>query len=161
MAELILEDFLATLPGLRELARVLTRLLAALAVGALVGFQRERMGKAAGLRTHILVAMGTALVVITSLESGMDPDAVSRVIQGLVTGIGFLGAGSIMKLREEKEIHGLTTAAGIWMTAAASVAIGLGQIGTGLIAGVFTWAVLAVLYKYSHAGEPGPKHGEG
>ena len=100
--------------------------------------------------------MGTALVVITSLESGMDPDAVSRVIQGLVTGIGFLGAGSIMKLREEKEIHGLTTAAGIWMTAAASIAIGLGQIGIGLLAGLFTWIVLGVLYKFSRSLETVP-----
>jgi putative Mg2+ transporter-C (MgtC) family protein len=161
MRDVIIADFLAMFPDVRELVRMLTRLAAALAVGALVGFQRERMGKAAGLRTHILVSMGTALLVISSLESGMDPDAVSRVVQGLVTGIGFLGAGTILKLREEKEIRGLTTAAGIWMTAATSVAIGLGQVGVGLIAGVVTWVVLSVLHRFAREREVGPGHGHG
>ena len=86
----------------------------------------------------------------------MGDDAMSRVVQGLVTGIGFLGAGTIMKIREEREIRGLTTAAGMWMTAAASVAIGLGQAGVGLVAGVFAWLVLALLNRLS----PAPKeHG--
>ena len=114
------------------------------------------MGKAAGLRTHILVSMGTALLVISSLESGMDPDAVSRVVQRLVTGIGFLGVGTILKLREEKKIRGLTTAAGIWMAAAISVAIGLGQVGVGLIAGVAPWVVLSVLHRFAPEREAGP-----
>ncbi len=103
--ELILEDLRATLPGLREFIRVVTRMLAALAVGALIGYQRERMGKAAGLRTHMLVAMGTTLLVVSALSAGMDDDGASRVIQGLVTGIGFLGAGAIMKIQEDKEIR--------------------------------------------------------
>lgn len=145
--EVILRE-LGGLPDLDTFARFLIRLLAALALGALIGYQRERSGKAAGLRTHMLVAMGTTLFVVAALESGMGDDAMSRVIQGLVTGIGFLGAGSILKIHEEKEIHGLTTAAGIWMTAAASVAIGLGQIVTGLIAGVLAWMVLAVISRF-------------
>ena len=95
--DLILQELSATMPSLRELARVIVRLLAALAVGALIGYERERVGKAAGLRTHMLVSLGTALFVISALEFGMGEDAVSRVIQGLVTGIGFLGAGVIMK----------------------------------------------------------------
>jgi putative Mg2+ transporter-C (MgtC) family protein len=135
------------LSGARELLRVSVRMLAALAVGALIGYQREQVGKAAGLRTHILVAMGTALFVVAGLEFGMGSDGVSRVIQGLATGIGFLGAGAIMKVTERQEIHGLTTAAGVWMTAAASVAIGLGHIGMGLIAGAITWLVLALFQK--------------
>lgn len=159
--ELILEEFTATMPDLRELVRILIRLLAALAVGALIGYQRERMGKAAGLRTHMLVSMGTVLLVISSLEFGMGSEGASRVIQGLITGIGFLGAGAIMKIREEKEIRGLTTAAGIWMTAATSVAIGLGQIGTGLIAGVMAWIVLGVLHGISPEQKAGPPHGNG
>jgi putative Mg2+ transporter-C (MgtC) family protein len=145
--EVILGE-LGGLPDLDTLARFLIRMLAALALGALIGYQRERSGKAAGLRTHMLVAMGTTLFVVAALESGMGDDAMSRVIQGLVTGIGFLGAGSILKIQEEKEIQGLTTAAGIWMTAAASVAIGLGQIITGLLAGVMAWIVLAVISRF-------------
>jgi putative Mg2+ transporter-C (MgtC) family protein len=159
--ELILEDLRNTIPDQRELVRVIVRLLAALALGALVGYQRERMGKAAGLRTHMLVSLGTALLVISATESGMSSDGVSRVVQGLVTGIGFLGAGAIMKIREEKEIRGLTTAAGIWMTAAASVAIGLGQIVIGLIAGVLAWIVLGVLHRLEPDPKGGPPHGNG
>ena len=123
-------------------------LQALIALGGVLGWERESAGKWAGLRTHMLVAMGTTLFVVAALESGMEDDAMSRVIQGLVTGIGFLGAGSILKIHEDKEIHGLTTAAGIWMTAAASVAIGLGQILTGMLAGVLAWVVLAVMSRF-------------
>ena len=144
----ILDELLATMPDAGELIRVVMRLLAALAVGALIGYERERMGKDAGLRTHMLVSVGTALLVICAIESGMHEDAVSRVIQGIVTGIGFLGAGVIMKIHESREIRGLTTAAGIWMTAAAGVAIGLGRIGLGLIAAVLTWVVLALFRRF-------------
>lgn len=130
----------------QELVRGTTRLIAAMIVGALIGYQREKVGKAAGLRTHILVAMGTSLFVIASVN--LENDGLSRVIQGLATGIGFLGAGAILKIKENQEILGLTTAAGIWMTAAASVTIGLGQIGLGLIAGILSWLVLGVFHKF-------------
>lgn len=146
--DLLLHDLNGAAADLREILRVALRLIAALAVGALIGYERERMGKAAGLRTHMLVAMGTALFVITALEAGMEEDAVSRVIQGLATGIGFLGAGVIMKIQEAREIQGLTTAAGIWMTASASVAIGLGQIVYGVLAAALAWMVLAILYRF-------------
>jgi putative Mg2+ transporter-C (MgtC) family protein len=158
--DLILDE-LTAMPEPQQLARIAVRLLAALALGALIGYQRERSGKAAGLRTHLLVSLGTTLFVVAALEFGMEDDAMSRVIQGLVTGIGFLGAGSIMKIREEKEIRGLTTAAGIWMTAAASVAIGLGQILLGLMAGILAWIVLAVLSRFEPAPRDGPGHGNG
>lgn len=153
--DLILADLAATMPDPRELVRVLVRLLAALAVGALIGYEREKTGKAAGLRTHMLVSLGTTLFVVSAIESGMQEDATSRVIQGIVTGIGFLGAGAILKIHETRQIRGLTTAAGVWMTAAASVAIGLGQIGTGLIAAVFAWVVLAVLRRFERESGPG------
>lgn len=148
--ESLLAELAAGLPDTGELARVGLRLLAALAVGTLIGLQRERSGKAAGLRTHMLVALGTTLFVVAGLEYGMGEDAISRVIQGLVTGIGFLGAGTIMKIEQHKIIHGLTTSAGIWMTAAVSITIGLGQIGTGLIAAVLAWIVLAVVDRFEH-----------
>jgi putative Mg2+ transporter-C (MgtC) family protein len=121
------------------------RLLAALVAGGIIGFQREAAGKAAGLRTHMLVCMGTTLFVLAAAEAGMEHDAMSRVVQGLATGIGFLGAGAILKLESSREIKGLTTAAGIWMTAALGVAIGLGHLGTAAIATAFAWTVLAVL----------------
>jgi putative Mg2+ transporter-C (MgtC) family protein len=158
--DLILDE-LTAMPEPQQLARIVVRMLAALALGALIGYQRERSGKAAGLRTHLLVSLGTTLFVVAALEFGMEDDAMSRVIQGLVTGIGFLGAGSIMKIREEREIRGLTTAAGIWMTAAASVAIGLGQILLGLMAGILAWIVLAVLSRFEPAPRDGPGHGNG
>jgi putative Mg2+ transporter-C (MgtC) family protein len=95
------------------------------------------------LRTHILVALGTTMFVLASTSSGMSLDAVSRVIQGLATGIGFIGAGAILKLSDTREIQGLTTAAGIWMTAAIGVAIGLGNLGLAILATALTWIILA------------------
>ena len=121
------------------------RLLAAIVLGGIVGFQRERAGKSAGLRTHMLVAMGCALFVLSSSASGMEIKDLSRVIQGLATGIGFIGAGAILKRREEHRIEGLTTAAGILMTAAAGVAAGLGRIGLALLSVVLAWVILALI----------------
>jgi putative Mg2+ transporter-C (MgtC) family protein len=152
---------LLSIPDLQALGRVSVRLIAALLLGALIGYQRERSGKAAGLRTHMLVALGTALFVVSAVGYGMGEDALSRVIQVLATGIGFLGAGAILKIHEDKEIRGLTTAAGVWMTAAASVAIGLGQIVLGLIGGVLAWIVLAVLDRFEPKVKSGPSHGNG
>ena len=152
-----MEELIGTVPDAREWIRIGARLLAALAVGAVIGYQRERTGKAAGLRTHMLVAMGTALIVIACVEHGMGDDALSRVIQGLVTGIGFLGAGTILKRAELREIHGLTTAAGIWMTAAASAAVGLGEIAIALVGTVLAWFVLSLLAKLTEGGEPPPE----
>jgi putative Mg2+ transporter-C (MgtC) family protein len=121
------------------------RLTLAMLFGAVVGVQRERSGKAAGVRTHMLVASGSALFVLAAMEFGMDSDPLSRVIQGLITGIGFLGAGAILKLEEKRQIEGLTTAAGIWMTAGIGLAIGLGRFGLALVSVVLAWFVLAAV----------------
>lgn len=137
-----------------DVARSTLRLIFAIACGALIGYERERMGKAAGLRTHILVATGSALAVIAALEADIGPDGVSRVIQGLVTGIGFLGAGAIIKRQSESDIKGLTTAAGIWMTAVTGIAAGLGHFGTALLASVLTWCVLSMLHHVGPQGIP-------
>lgn len=123
------------------------RLLTAIAVGAIIGLQREITHKTAGLRTHLLVALGTALLIVSVQRAQMQLDAVSRVIQGIVTGIGFLGAGAILKLTAEHRVHGLTTSAGIWMTAAAGVAAGLGQYAAALIGAALAWLVLSVLWR--------------
>jgi putative Mg2+ transporter-C (MgtC) family protein len=125
--------------------RVVARLGVAGALGAVIGFQRELEGKEAGARTHILVALGGALPMIFCLEAGMSMSDLSRVIQGLVTGIGFIGGGAILKLTEEHQIHGLTTAASIWITAGAGIAIGLGALWPAVIAVGFGWVILTLL----------------
>jgi putative Mg2+ transporter-C (MgtC) family protein len=145
--DLILQELSASMPDTQQTIRTVLRLIAALLAGGLIGLQRESSGKAAGLRTHILVCMGTTLFVIAASEFGMENDPMSRVVQGLVTGIGFLGAGAILKLESSARIRGLTTAAGIWMTAAIGVTIGLGLIGIAAIGTTFTWFVLAVLIR--------------
>ena len=143
--DVLWQELTAGLNNFGQLERVLLRVITATLLGAIVGFEREKAGKPAGLRTHILVCLGTAIVVLACSGSQMGMDGLSRVIQGIVTGIGFIGAGSILKLNEERDIQGLTTAAGLWMTAAIGIACGLGTIGLSLIATIMTLIVLAVL----------------
>ena len=140
----IWEALIYGIPDKRELAHVTTRLLGASLFGALIGMQRERAGKPAGLRTHILVCLGTAVFILACSSVGMSLDAVSRVIQGIVTGIGFIGAGAILKLNSERDIKGLTTAAGVWMTAAVGVAAGLGSLGVALLGTLITLFTLVL-----------------
>lgn len=142
--DILWEELTAGLPNVRQLLVVIIRLFAATLLGALVGIQRERAGKPAGMRTHILVALGTAVFVIACAGAGMSSDGLSRVIQGIITGIGFVGAGSILKLSEQRDVKGLTTAASVWMTAAIGVAVGLGALGIALLSTLFTLIVLAL-----------------
>jgi putative Mg2+ transporter-C (MgtC) family protein len=128
-----------------EFARALVRLSAAMLVGAIAGINRERVGKAAGLRTHMMVSLGAALFALTADLGGMAMGDMSRVIQGIAAGIGFIGGGAILKSAQNREIHGLTTAANIWMTAAAGIAAGLGHLALALIASVLAWMILGVL----------------
>lgn len=145
--ETIWQDLTRGMSGSDELIRVVFRLLAATLAGAIVGFEREREGKSAGLRTHIVVTVGCCLLVLAGTGFGMSTDGVSRVVQGIVTGIGFLGAGNILKLNQEHSVKGLTTAAGIWATAAIGVAIGLGLVGLAFI-GTFVVLFVLALVKY-------------
>ncbi|MBK8182763.1 MAG: MgtC/SapB family protein [Candidatus Competibacteraceae bacterium] len=145
MENIIWQELIASLPDTRELIRVTIRLLAAMLLGAIVGLERESTGKPAGLRTHMLVALGSALFVIVPLELGMPLAEVARIAQGVATGIGFIGAGAILKLSEEREIQGLTTAAGIWMTAAVGMTVGLGGLGIGLLGVTLAWVILAII----------------
>lgn len=149
------------MPDGLEILRVGLRLLTALVVGAAVGLQRQITHHSAGFRTHILVALGSALLVIAGSQSGMSTADLSRIIQGVVTGIGFLGGGAILKLTTEQEIRGLTTAAGIWMTAATSIAAGLGRIITAFIALVLTLFVLGVLIRVEKRFEKPWRKGQG
>lgn len=134
-------------PDANQWARIIIRLVAATLCGAVIGINRERLGKPAGLRTHILVTLGTTVFVLACSGYGMSSDGLSRVIQGIVTGIGFIGAGSILKLDKERDIQGLTTAAGIWMTAAIGVTIGLGSLGLALISTVSAFIILMLAGK--------------
>jgi putative Mg2+ transporter-C (MgtC) family protein len=138
-----LDPFGLIMPDLQQVIRVTVRLGSALIVGTAIGLQRELTHHPAGLRTHMLVALGTALFIVGPTEAGMDSAALSRILQGLATGIGFLGAGAILKLAPEREIHGLTTAAGVWMTAAASAIAAIGQTAVALIGTALGLLVLA------------------
>ena len=119
-------------------------LLVALVLGAIVGWERFLDDKPAGLRTHTLVAIGSAGVMITARNMmGDDPAAhreMSRVVQGVITGIGFLGAGSI--IQGQGSVRGLTTAASIWVVAAIGVAAGGGEWGFAVALTLATWVVL-------------------
>jgi putative Mg2+ transporter-C (MgtC) family protein len=130
-----------------QLTRVTVRLLTAAVLGGILGFEREHKGKAAGVRTHMLVAIGAALFVLVPQMSGSQADAMSRVIQGVIAGIGFLCAGTILKNQEGDEGHvkGLTTAAGLWMTAAIGVSAGLGREATAVLSTLLALGVLSVM----------------
>ena len=142
--EILWHELTAGMADRGHLAIVLIRTVTAVLLGGIVGIQREKVGKPAGLRTHMLVSLGTAVVVLACSGVGMDMAGLSRVIQGIVTGIGFVGAGTILKLTDQKEIQGLTTATGLWMTAAIGVAVGLGALGIAVIATLLTVIVLSL-----------------
>ena len=125
------------------LLEMVLRFLLAFALGAGIGFQRERAGKTAGLRTHILVSSGAALFTLVSIYgfSGAAVD-ISRVAAAVVVGVGFIGAGVIFRGRQEEEVAGLTTAATIWVTAAIGLAAGAGMYLISVIATALTVGVL-------------------
>ncbi len=124
----------------------LTRIGAAAIVGGVLGLERELNGHFAGLRTHMMVAIGCAVFVVGGLAvSGNQAEAVTRVVQGIAAGVGFLGAGTILKLDEQQKIKGLTTASSIWLAAALGTLAGLGEYVPAAAATVIALVVLAVL----------------
>jgi putative Mg2+ transporter-C (MgtC) family protein len=128
-----------------QITRLLVRLMLAAVLGGVLGYEREKKGKAAGVRTHMLVAMGAALFVLVPQQGGMQLGDMSRVIQGVIAGIGFLGAGAIIKSDSEENVQGLTTAAGVWMTAAIGIACGLGRESTAVLGTLLALGVLALV----------------
>ncbi|HEY2818484.1 MAG TPA: MgtC/SapB family protein [Casimicrobiaceae bacterium] len=129
-----------------QFTRFVVRLLVAVILGAAIGYERERHRRAAGLRTHMLIALGVALVVIAAEQAGLGPTDVSRVLQGILAGIGFLGAGAILKQGEtEQRVKGLTTAASVWATSAIAITAALGRASTAIIATIVALLILAVL----------------
>jgi putative Mg2+ transporter-C (MgtC) family protein len=127
--------------------RVTVRLLLAVLLAGIIGYERELRGTAAGLRTHMMVGLGVGLLVAAAAESHLDAADLSRVIQGIVAGIGFLGAGAIIKQDDSGQVKGLTTAASIWTTAAIATAAGLGREATAILATVLALAILALLLR--------------
>ncbi len=154
--ETLLQEITSGIPSAEQAIRILVRLSAATLLAGIVGYERETHGKSAGLRTHMLVAIGSAMFVLAPLEAGMAIADVSRVVQGVAAGVGFIGAGAILKVTTEKEIHGLTTAAGVWMTAAIGLAAGMGRLGLAVISAALAWIILAIL---SRVEPPGRKNG--
>lgn len=147
--EFVWQDITRGIDDPRALS-ICVRMIAAIVFGALIGYEREDAGKSAGIRTHILVTLGSATFVIAGTLYGMSSDGLSRIIQGIVTGIGFIGAGSILKLTKESHVRGLTTSAGIWMAAAIGVTVGLGALGIAFIATLVTFFVLRILAPLKH-----------
>ena len=142
----IVEEF-SDLGGVEDITRVVLRLLVAVALGGLLGYERESVGASAGLRTHMLVSLGSALFVLIPVQAGMRIEDLSRVLQGVTAGIGFLGAGAILKLKDDNDIRGLTTAASVWLTAAIGVAAGMGREATAIVSAVLAFVILSLLRK--------------
>ena len=138
------EDF-SDLPDAGHVTHTVVRLAVAAVLGGVLGYERERAGKAAGIRTHMLVALGAALFVFIPQQAGVSAVDLTRVLQGLTAGIGFLGAGAILKKTDGGEVEGLTTAAGIWLTAAIGTAAGMGREATAVLSAVLALLILAAL----------------
>ncbi|BBO33255.1 MgtC/SapB family protein [Lacipirellula parvula] len=145
-----------------QAAVVVFRLFLAAMLGGALGYERESAGKAAGVRTHMLVAIGAAMFLMANTLAGGGGPENSRIIQGLVAGIGFLGAGAIVKGKTNEEIHGLTTAASIWTTAAIGMTAGLGHASTAILSTFFALVILAVMQRWCgglHPNGQGHRHG--
>ncbi len=159
----LLRDDFADVPSFEQILVIIVRLLIAAAVGGLLGWQREWSGKPAGLRTHMLVSLGAALFLLIPQQAGMSLAGLSRVIQGLVAGVGFLGAGAIIKMSGKERVKGLTTAADIWLTAALGMAAGLGRETSAILGAILAFAILTALVPLERwiGGRKGPSRAGG
>jgi len=117
---------------------IILRLVLATVAGGLIGLEREVVHKPAGIRTHMLVSLGSALFALVTIEQ--LPNEAARIIAGIATGIGFLGAGTIFKAKDE--VHGLTTAASVWAVAAVGLAIGFGYYWIMVVAVILILIIL-------------------
>ncbi len=134
------------------------RLGLSLILGAIVGGERETKHKAAGLRTNMLVCFGSALIVFVPIQLGIaqnSPDGFMRAVSGVISGIGFIGAGAILR---DSKIRGLTSAAAIWVSAALGIIVGSGLLGLGFTCALVTWVVLRILGKLERRWLKGSTH---
>lgn len=135
------------IPNVAQATKVVLRLLIASILGGLIGYERELRGKSAGLRTHMLVALGAALFILVPQQAGASQQDVSRILQGLIAGVGFLGAGAIMIGQQKENETGLTTAATVWITAAIGITVGIGFETTAVLSTFITLVILALIPK--------------
>jgi putative Mg2+ transporter-C (MgtC) family protein len=133
------------IPDVETVTKITVRILIAAVLGGILGYERERKSKSAGIRTHILVAVGAAIFIIGPTQAGMSLGDLSRVIQGIIQGIGFLGAGAIIIGTTTRQTQGLTTAASIWIAAAIGIAAGLGMDATAVLTMIIVLFVLSVV----------------
>ena len=143
-------ELVSGFPDSVEMASITVRLILAIALGGLLGLQRAHVGKAAGMRTHMLVALGAAIVVLMPKLNGMSSADMSRIIQGTLTGIGFIGGGVILKLSEQHQIVGVTTAASIWLTATVGIAAGTGRLSLAVAGAILALLILTVFGRLEH-----------
>jgi putative Mg2+ transporter-C (MgtC) family protein len=134
---------LAEFGDLAGLIRAIVRLSLAAFLGGVIGLERTVHSRPAGLRTFMLVAVGSAAFVLVSEQIGIQGGDLSRVIQGLLTGVGFLGAGVIFRTSEPSHARGLTTAAGIWLTASLGMAVGFGRPASAMLIALITFVILS------------------
>lgn len=138
-------SFFSLLPSL-TFGEILIRILFAALVGGLIGLERERSHKSAGLRTNALVALGATLLTIVSLNAFKNLPLVdpTRIISNIIVGIGFIGGGAI--LHEDHRVQGLTTAATLWVVAALGIVIGVGMFKLAISAAAIVYFILTVLW---------------
>ncbi len=140
----VLSEF-SDVPDAEQVTRITLRLLVAATLGGLLGYEREQQGKSAGVRTHMMVAIGAALFALIPQQAGASSADLSRILQGLIAGVGFLGTGAIIMGNREVETRGLTTAASIWVTAAIGVAAGMGRETTAVLSTLIALLILSVV----------------
>ncbi len=141
------EELSGGLHDAEPLLRMAIRLVAAAILGGILGIEQQYEHKSAGMRTHMLVAIGSALFTAAPLLGGVGTDGMTRIVQGIAAGIGFVGGGTILKMTDQHEVRGLTTAANIWLAAAVGVAAGAGWLVPAVLA---TLLALLVLYGLGH-----------
>ena len=133
------------IPDVSTVTKITVRIFIAAVLGGILGYERERKSISAGIRTHMLVAVGAAIFMIGPTQAGMSMADLSRVTQGTIQGIGFLGAGAIIIGTSTRKVRGLTTAASIWAAAGIGIAAGLGLEATAVLATLVVLFVLAVM----------------
>lgn len=139
-------DWILNQDEVQEFGAFLLRLLIAIVLGGVLGVERQLRGRWAGIRTHMMVSLGAAIFTLAAITTAPnDSNEVTRVIQGIAAGIGFLGAGTILKLSTEVEVKGLTTASSIWLAAALGTVAGMGEYALATASGLMSVLVLVIL----------------